>query len=228
MAEKKRTSKKKTEDRKTSPDYKKLYRSQSDKMIAGICGGLAHYTGIDPSVIRIVFVLSCLINGAGFIAYLIGWFVIPAKDETGESSLTPASTVIGSIVGMLFILGGFSILLSNRFWLPHWFDIVSFGRLLLSLALIGAGSVVLRKFIRKKDEIENGKKPEGRGKRILYRSTQNTKLKGICGGIGEYFSIDPTIVRIIWVVGTITTHIIPGIVIYFVMAYIVPEAPESA
>lgn len=228
MAEKKRTSKKKTEDRKTSPTYKQLFRSKSDKMIAGICGGLAEYTGIDPSLIRIVFVLSCLISGAGFIAYLIGWFIIPVKDETGEPSLTPASTVIGSIIGMLFILGGLSVLLSNRFWMPHWFDIVSFGRLLLSLALIGVGSVVLTKFVRKKDETKIGEKTEGPEKTILYRSTTNRKLKGICGGIGEYFSIDPTIVRILWVVGTIITHIIPGIVIYIVMAYIVPEAPESA
>lgn len=56
---------------------KKLYRSSTDVMVAGICGGIAEYFGIDSSLIRIGFVILMLNFGSGFLAYLILWFIIP-------------------------------------------------------------------------------------------------------------------------------------------------------
>lgn len=56
---------------------KKLYRSKTDVMVAGICGGLAEYFDIDSSLIRIIFVVLLLNFGTGFLAYLILWFIVP-------------------------------------------------------------------------------------------------------------------------------------------------------
>ncbi len=56
---------------------KKLYRSRSDKMIAGICGGLAKYFEIDSAIVRIIFLLLFFFKGIGFLAYIILWFVVP-------------------------------------------------------------------------------------------------------------------------------------------------------
>lgn len=56
---------------------KHLRRSKTDKMIAGICGGLGKYFGLDPTILRLVFVLLMIFAGTGLLAYLIMWLVIP-------------------------------------------------------------------------------------------------------------------------------------------------------
>jgi phage shock protein C len=61
---------------------KRLYRSKKDRMIAGVCGGLAEYFGIDPVIVRVIAVLLLLPGGApGFLPYLILWIVVPEKPE---------------------------------------------------------------------------------------------------------------------------------------------------
>lgn len=59
--------------------YKKLYRSVTDKMIGGVCGGIAEYFGIDPVIVRLVFVLAVIFGGSGILAYIILWIIIPQK-----------------------------------------------------------------------------------------------------------------------------------------------------
>ncbi len=60
----------------------------------------------------------------------------------------------------------------------------------------------------------------------LYRSESNRKIAGVCGGIGEHLDVDPTIVRLIAVVFTFVTGIIPFIIGYLVAWWIVPSASE--
>lgn len=61
---------------------KRLYRSETDKKIGGVCGGLAVYFNIDPTVVRIIFVLLLLPGGLpGLLPYLIMWFVLPTESE---------------------------------------------------------------------------------------------------------------------------------------------------
>jgi len=60
---------------------KRLYRSRSDRKIAGVCGGMAHYFGIDPVIPRIVWVALILGAGIGLLAYVICWIVIPNEPE---------------------------------------------------------------------------------------------------------------------------------------------------
>jgi phage shock protein PspC (stress-responsive transcriptional regulator) len=57
----------------------RLYRSVHDKMIGGVCGGLANYFNVDIALIRIAFVLLLIFGGGGFLAYIILWIVIPAE-----------------------------------------------------------------------------------------------------------------------------------------------------
>lgn len=61
---------------------KKLYRSKTDRKIAGVCGGLAEYFNIDPTIVRVIAVLLLLPGGfPGFLAYIILWIVIPEQPE---------------------------------------------------------------------------------------------------------------------------------------------------
>jgi phage shock protein C len=62
---------------------KKLYRSRSDVMLAGVCGGLAEYFGIDPTAIRLVFVLLLFAGFGGFWLYIILWVIMPLKPSQG-------------------------------------------------------------------------------------------------------------------------------------------------
>ena len=58
---------------------KRLYRSNTDRMIAGVCGGIGEYFNIDPVVIRLLWVVFCCLGGSGIIAYIIAAIIIPSK-----------------------------------------------------------------------------------------------------------------------------------------------------
>ncbi len=62
---------------------KKLYRSRTNTMISGVCGGLAEYIGMDPTVVRLLYVLLSLFSAAfpGLILYIIAMFIIPLGDQ---------------------------------------------------------------------------------------------------------------------------------------------------
>lgn len=64
----------------------RLTRSATNKKIAGVCGGLGEYFGIDPTVIRVVFVILALPGGApGLIPYVILWIVMPKEDTSAAN-----------------------------------------------------------------------------------------------------------------------------------------------
>ena len=59
--------------------YRRLYRSDDDRVIAGICGGLGEYFSIDPVLIRLLWIVSIMLGGGGIIVYLLGWLLIPRR-----------------------------------------------------------------------------------------------------------------------------------------------------
>ncbi len=61
-------------------------------------------------------------------------------------------------------------------------------------------------------------------KKKLYRDKKNQKLAGVCAGIGKYFDMDPTVIRLIWVI--ITAFGGSGLIAYIICAIIIPEEPE--
>ena len=62
----------------TSP-MKRLYRSTSERRIAGVCGGIAEYFAIDPTLVRLAWVIFIAIGGSGSLAYLVAWLIIPEQ-----------------------------------------------------------------------------------------------------------------------------------------------------
>ncbi len=58
---------------------KRLYRSRTDTMLGGVCGGLAKYFTLDPTVVRLIFVLLFILAGQGLLLYLILWLVVPLE-----------------------------------------------------------------------------------------------------------------------------------------------------
>lgn len=119
------------------PTPRPLRRSRSDRVIAGVCGGLGRYLGIDPVLFRIAFVVLAIGAGSGILLYLIGWLAIPEEEggslpaEQPNRAPTTAHLIIG---GTLILLG---VVLLMRQLMP-WFD----DRVIWPLVLIGIGLLI--------------------------------------------------------------------------------------
>ena len=133
---------------------KPLRRSQADRKLAGICGGIARYLDTDPVFIRVAWVILSIVPGSillGVLAYVVAWIIVPEAEPDTEP------------------------------------------------VVVGA--------------------------KRLQRSAGNVTVAGVCGGIAEYFAVDVTAVRVLWVL----LSIFPGFVVCGVFAYaaawfIMPEA----
>mgnify|MGYP001131713778 FL=1 len=61
-------------------DYKKLLRSRTNRTICGVCGGLGEYIGVDPTVIRVIWLIASICSvGTGFVVYLLASIIIPEE-----------------------------------------------------------------------------------------------------------------------------------------------------
>lgn len=146
---------------------KRLYRSRTEKMIGGVSGGLAEYFDLDPTIIRVAFVLSIFLGGGGIIAYIILWIVVPEKPLLHSQPFTNTETnaekndddesqninnenkteqpqfpvfpkrTNGSIVGGLIL-----IVLGGLFLLDNFFPRIHFFDL-WPLVLIGIGAALI-------------------------------------------------------------------------------------
>lgn len=65
---------------------KKLYRSRSNRMIAGVCAGLGDYFHLDPTWVRIIFAILLVAAGATFVVYLLLWLIVPLEPESQSPS----------------------------------------------------------------------------------------------------------------------------------------------
>ena len=60
---------------------KRLYRNEKNKVLAGVCSGIAEYLDVDPTIIRLLWIFGSLVWGAGIIAYIIAAIIIPVKGK---------------------------------------------------------------------------------------------------------------------------------------------------
>jgi phage shock protein PspC (stress-responsive transcriptional regulator) len=130
------------------PVRPQLRRSRSDKILGGVCGGLAEYSGIDALLWRVGFVALTLAGGAGFIVYLLLWLLMPAGTPTYPGApdqqlrqrppAGPRSPVPGVTIAGLLIVVGFLTLVSN---LTDW-HVTARGFLGAALLVVGTGLVI--------------------------------------------------------------------------------------
>jgi phage shock protein C len=114
-----------------------LRRSSDDRLLAGVCGGLGRYLGVDPVLLRIAAVVLALANGLGLIAYVIAWIVIP-EERSGQpaAGARPPRQEMGRLVlgGSLVVLG--LVLLLDRL-------APDLQRLFWPLAVVAAGAAIM-------------------------------------------------------------------------------------
>ena len=73
-----------------SAETKRIYRTRDERQIAGVCGGIGEYFGIDPTLVRLLFVFGTLMGFQGLLAYLILMIVVPEEPIHGGLPETPA------------------------------------------------------------------------------------------------------------------------------------------
>lgn len=65
---------------------KKFYRSESNRMVAGVCGGIGEYLHLDPTIIRLFWIFFTLVGGSGILVYVILWVVVPSESNVKQNS----------------------------------------------------------------------------------------------------------------------------------------------
>ena len=134
----------------------RLERSVVDRQVAGVCGGLGVYLGLDAALVRVLWIVLTIVPGAillGLVVYVAAWLIVPEAAPDGPTVNRPR----------------------------------------------------------------------------LARSNTDTKLAGVCGGLAEYFGVDSTPIRLLWVVLSICPGaIIGGIIAYGVAWLVMPNAESSA
>ncbi len=121
---------------------KNIYRRKNNRVIAGVCGGIADYLGIDAVWIRLAFVALFLMEGSGILLYLIAWLLIPEK--SGEQELDPWNEKDNqkrAEVGGVLLIGTGLLLLARHLGLLSW---LNFGTLLPIVLIVAGGVLIMR------------------------------------------------------------------------------------
>jgi phage shock protein PspC (stress-responsive transcriptional regulator) len=195
---------------------KRLYKSRNNRIIDGICGGVAEYFEVDPTIVRILWTLITLLGGTGFILYIVAMVIMPVNPEH-LTNPQPINVVKSrsdrrSYWGIVLILAGVFVLVDRLGWFTdlNWW---SFSRsFVFPVSLIGLGLLFIYVHTRKSQTSSASGSQEGMPEgsttfsttttqaKELRRSLTDKKVCGVCGGIAKYFEIDSTLVRIIYVV----------------------------
>lgn len=228
---------KKSKNVKEKDDIKRLYKSQYNRMIGGVAGGIAEYVKVDATIIRIAFVLMSLFGGTGLILYIAGLLIMPEGDKEilSEKKVKSIKNNMGFwgilliIAGLLFILPDIGFMRVHR--MSMWHDFWDF---ILPVMVIGIGAWLLLRptnplsTLSSKSEKtgEEEEEKDGDKRHKLTRSRVDKKIGGVCGGIGEYYGIDSTVIRILWVLATLASAGF-GIVAYIIFVIVISQSNES-
>lgn len=220
----------------------RLYRSQTNKVFAGVCGGLADYFDVDPVIVRILFVLLVLFGGSGVVLYIAAIFIIPKKpffpqpEENVPSSppvdYSKRNANVRNWFGIGLVVFGIFLLLANMD-IFHLFDFVedTFD-FILPVLLIILGMAII--YYRQSQTEQQANAPASGGsfqdteftypnqpQRAFRRSATDKKLFGVCGGMAQYFGIDSSLIRMLYVILCLASFG-AGLVLYILIAIIVP------
>jgi phage shock protein C len=219
-----------TSESEPSP-VRKIHRSQRQRVIAGVCGGVAEYFMIDVVVVRLLWVLFTLVGGSGILAYIICWIVIP--DAQPGQEMPAAAVGTGPLfVGIFLVIIGAALLFT---WsgvcgvaVPFCWPSFAFPGVIVVLALgLIIGWLLSRSRVNPTPPQAQGdpeQPPPTSSAARLYRSRNFKVISGICGGLGLHFNIDPTIIRILWVLFAITSLGI-AVLLYLILIFVIPEEP---
>ena len=150
--------------RRRRPGPRRLYRSRGDRVIGGVCGGIARYFDIDPVLVRVGAVALAFLGGAGILAYLAAVLLIPNEGEAGQPPEAPKRGM--AITGVVLLVVAVCVVLPFQGgWGPSW-GLVPLGFLAL------AGLLVWR--------LASGQRPQGDARAVLRAMALGVALIALC------------------------------------------------
>ncbi len=211
---------------------KRLFKSRTNKIIAGVCGGLAEYFDVDPVIMRVLFVLLAFFGGSGFILYIACAIIMPKQllnFEGPEVPIQSRSANTRKLFGIALIIGGTIVLFSNlgffsffHVWDISWSLVFPILLILLGMAIIYYRQVERTPVAEQPVESQPEQTPPPAAPYRTYRrSRSDKKLGGVCGGLAKYFSIDSTMLRLLYIILCLASFG-AGVVLYITLVLIVP------
>jgi phage shock protein PspC (stress-responsive transcriptional regulator) len=204
---------------------KKLYRSKTNRYIGGVSGGLGEYFQVDANIFRILFIIFSFAGGIGIILYIAAFLLVPENPEYSimeyqkkNHNSTFLIAIILIVLGSLLLMKEFGLFNYFYIWKLPWASIWALFLIVIGVFIILAG----RNGKVSSDKLDSIPILSGLNK--IYRSRNNRLIAGVCGGIGEYFNTDPTIIRLLWILASFAS-IGLGIVIYVILIFVFPEQP---
>jgi phage shock protein PspC (stress-responsive transcriptional regulator) len=147
-----------------APPPRRLYRTRDDRVIGGVCGGIARYFNIDPVLVRVGAVALAVLGGAGVLAYLAAVLLIPKEGEGGQPPETPNRGLV--VTGAVLLVVAICVVLPFQGgWGAGW------GLVPLGLVAL-AGLLVWR--------LASGQRPEGDARAILRAMALGLALIALC------------------------------------------------
>ena len=148
------------------PAPRRLYKSRTDRMLGGVCGGLAEYFGIDPVIVRVIAVALVFAGGAGLLLYLAAWLLIPEEGSEPGAGAGRTATIVGA-VALVLAVGTLLPFWGGPFG-GHW------GGPFVALLFIGLAGLVVW-------WLASGESPAGSARDILRRAGFGVALLALCG-----------------------------------------------
>ena len=163
-ATKKKKEKKETE-KPPQNNVKKLYKSKRDRMLGGVCGGIAEYLDIDSTIVRIVFIVMAFFGGSGIIIYIAGLLIFPEDGAVQTKDVKVAKKSNAGFWGALLIILGIMFLVSefgfrgmDHYWMWH-----GFRGMFIPIIVIALGAWLLLKPSNENDKLVEAAKSKSSG-----------------------------------------------------------------
>jgi phage shock protein C len=204
---------------------RRFYRSKSERMFSGVCGGIGDYLNIDSNLVRLLFVILTFTGGIGVVLYIAALILVPENPEQEFQKTKKYNNAF--VFGILLVVIGVFLLFKElEIFHDFRFFNISFS-MLWGLLLVVLGAFLLLSSKKSSKTSENSDtSQQSFGNKKLYRSKSDRMISGVCSGIAKYFDIDPSIVRLLWVLATFISVGI-GLVIYILFIIIIPEESSN-
>ncbi|HTY60311.1 MAG TPA: PspC domain-containing protein [Bacteroidota bacterium] len=228
-------------------ETRRMYKSRADRMLDGVCGGVAEFFGLDSTLVRLAWVLLILVGGMGILLYIVAMIIMPAN--RAETSAPPVAVrernskfwgILLVVVGTVWFLGNLGLPLWYHWWGLAWDMVLPVLLILAGVAFLFGGRNWLSAAPAPAPppaapagsgfgQMAGAPAPPAPPIRTarLFKSRSEKKLFGVCGGIAAYFSVDPTMVRLLFIIAAFASFGFM-LLLYAVMAIVTPREPVAA
>ena len=217
-------------------EMRRLYKSRADRMLDGVCGGVAEYFGLDSTLVRLAWVLLILVGGMGILLYLVAMIIMPVN--RGQTTAPPVAVrernskfwgILLVVVGTVWFLGNLGLPLWYHWWGLAWDIVLPVLLILAGVAFLFGGrnslsAAPVTSGAPPQPESHAAETPSPALRARLYKSRAERKIFGVCGGIAAYFNVDPTMVRLLFIIASFAS-VGFMLLLYVIMAIVTPREP---